>query len=122
VLRHACEVPEAAEGRYSPAELHRRNQDSNLWRSRPKALLDALRGAQQSQCENALATNDAPYECVFKEDGESPTRDGAALPLYNYVRIHRTLKTTPAMADGVTDRLWEVADVVSVLESWEAAI
>jgi IS1 family transposase len=39
---------------------------------------------------------------------------------YNFVRIHKTLKTTPAMAAGVTDRLWEVADMVGVLEAWEA--
>jgi hypothetical protein len=36
---------------------------------------------------------------------------------YNFVRIHKTLKTTPAMAAGVTDRLWEVADMVDVLEA-----
>jgi hypothetical protein len=40
---------------------------------------------------------------------------------YNFVRIHKTLKVTPAMAAGVTDRLWEVADMVSVLEAWEAS-
>jgi IS1 family transposase len=40
---------------------------------------------------------------------------------YNFVRIHKTLKTTPAMAAGVTDRLWEVAGMVAVLEAWEAA-
>lgn len=39
---------------------------------------------------------------------------------YNFVRIHKTLKMTPAMAAGVTDRLWEVADVIKVLEAWEA--
>src|ERR1039457_172515 len=39
---------------------------------------------------------------------------------YNFVRIHKTLKVTPAMAAGVTDRLWEVADMVAVLEAWEA--
>ncbi len=39
---------------------------------------------------------------------------------YNFVRIHTTLKMTPAMAAGVTDRLWEIADMVSVLEAWEA--
>jgi IS1 family transposase len=40
---------------------------------------------------------------------------------YNFVRIHKTLKTTPAMAAGVTDRLWEISDMVAVLEAWEAA-
>jgi IS1 family transposase len=38
---------------------------------------------------------------------------------YNFVRIHKTLKVTPAMAAGVTDRLWEVSDMVAVLEAWE---
>jgi hypothetical protein len=38
---------------------------------------------------------------------------------YNFVRIHQTLKVTPAMAAGVTDRLWEISDVVTVLEDWE---
>lgn len=40
---------------------------------------------------------------------------------YNFVRIHQTLKVTPAMAAGVTDRLWEIADVVVLIEQWEAA-
>jgi IS1 family transposase len=40
---------------------------------------------------------------------------------YNFVRRHKTLKTSPAMAAGVTDRLWEVGDMVEVLEAWEAA-
>jgi IS1 family transposase len=38
---------------------------------------------------------------------------------YNFVRIHQTLKITPAMAAGVTDKLWEIGDVVAVIEAWE---
>jgi hypothetical protein len=38
---------------------------------------------------------------------------------YNFVRIHKPLRTTPAMAAGVSKRLWEMADVVDVLEAWE---
>jgi hypothetical protein len=40
---------------------------------------------------------------------------------YNFVRIHKTLRTTPAMAANVTKRLWEIGDIVDMLESWEAA-
>jgi len=39
---------------------------------------------------------------------------------YNFVRLHQTLKVTPAMAAGVTDRLWEMVDVVDVLDAFEA--
>jgi IS1 family transposase len=38
---------------------------------------------------------------------------------YNFVRIHQTTRLTPAMAAGVADRLWELSDLVAVLESWE---
>jgi hypothetical protein len=40
---------------------------------------------------------------------------------YNFVRIHQTLKVTPAMAAGVTDRLWEMKDLVEMLEAFEAS-
>jgi hypothetical protein len=40
---------------------------------------------------------------------------------YNFVRIHKTLKVTPATAAKVTDRLWELSDMVDVLEAWESA-
>jgi hypothetical protein len=32
-----------------------------------------------------------------------------------------TIRTTPAMAAGVTKRLWEMTDIVDMLEAWEAA-
>ncbi len=38
---------------------------------------------------------------------------------YNFIRIHRSLRVTPAMAAGVTDRLWEVSDLVALWESEE---
>lgn len=36
---------------------------------------------------------------------------------YNFVRIHKTLKVTPAMAAGVTDRLWEMTDLLAVIDA-----
>jgi hypothetical protein len=31
---------------------------------------------------------------------------------YNFVRLHKSLRMTPAMAGGVTDRIWDVSDLV----------
>ena len=39
---------------------------------------------------------------------------------YNFVRLHQTLRVSPAMAAGVTDRLWEMVDVIDVLDAFEA--
>jgi len=40
---------------------------------------------------------------------------------YNFVRIHQTLKVTPAMAAGVTNKVWEISDMVALLEAKEEA-
>jgi len=40
---------------------------------------------------------------------------------YNFVRIHQTLRVTPAMAAGVTAKLWDMNDLVAMLEGWELA-
>ena len=36
---------------------------------------------------------------------------------YNFVRIHKTLKMSPAMAAGVTNKLWSVEDIVALLDA-----
>jgi len=40
---------------------------------------------------------------------------------YNFVRIHQILRMTPAMAAGVTDRLWEMDDLIERVEAFEAS-
>lgn len=39
---------------------------------------------------------------------------------YNFVRRHKTLRMSPAMAAGVSDRLWDIADIVMLVEKAEA--
>ena len=39
---------------------------------------------------------------------------------YNFVRIHSKLRMAPAMAAGVSDRLWEIGDIVKLVEDAEA--
>lgn len=36
---------------------------------------------------------------------------------YNFVRIHKTLRVTPAMAAGITKKLWSVEDIARLLEN-----
>jgi hypothetical protein len=38
---------------------------------------------------------------------------------YNFIKIHRTLRTSPAMAAGISDRLWSVDDLVALWEAYE---
>jgi IS1 family transposase len=36
---------------------------------------------------------------------------------YNFARIHQTLRVSPAMAAGVTGKLWELADIVAMIDA-----
>jgi len=38
---------------------------------------------------------------------------------YNFVRIHRTLRVTPAMEAGLTNRAWSIEDIIGLLEMAE---
>lgn len=40
---------------------------------------------------------------------------------YNFVRIHKTLRMTPAMAAGITDRLWTLEDIANRIEAAKPA-
>ena len=36
---------------------------------------------------------------------------------YNFCRVHGTIRTTPAIAARVTDRVWDVADIVDMVDA-----
>jgi len=40
---------------------------------------------------------------------------------YNFIKQHRTLRVSPAMAAGVTDKLWDVSGLVDLWEAEERA-
>ena len=40
---------------------------------------------------------------------------------YNFAKVHQTLRVTPAMAAGLTDRLWDIADLVAIVDANEPA-
>lgn len=38
---------------------------------------------------------------------------------YNFCRVHRSLRVTPAMEAGVSSTIWEIEDIVRLLERAE---
>ena len=37
---------------------------------------------------------------------------------YNFARIHKTLRITPAMAAGVTDHVWDLEEILAMADSY----
>ena len=41
---------------------------------------------------------------------------------YNFARVHQSLRITPAMAAGVSDHVWEIEEIVALLDAPSAAV
>jgi hypothetical protein len=113
-------APESMKGRYSPAECigarKTRIEGDPDWRhvstsySERNNLNIRMHSRRMTRLTNA-----------FSKKVENHAHAMALHFLYyNFVRTHQTLRMSPAMAAGVTKRLWEMGDIVDVLEAWEA--
>lgn len=59
---------------------------------------------------------------AFSKKAENHTHALALyFTFYNFVRMHKTLRCTPAMAAGLTDRLWGMEDIVALIDAREEA-
>ncbi len=109
------------EKRYSPAECVGAVKHRIEGNPDPKYVSTSICRAIELECADATRrftrlTN------AFSKKVENHAHSVALFAMYyNFVRIHKTLRTTPAMAAGVTSRLWEIGDILNVLEAWEAA-
>ena len=41
---------------------------------------------------------------------------------YSFARINCSVRMSPAMAARVTDRLWDIGDIVKLTADWEAQV
>jgi hypothetical protein len=112
---------ESGKGRYSPAECIGARKQRIEGNPDPKHVSTSFSERSnltlRMQCRRFTRLTNA-----FSKKVENHTHAVALhMMYYNFVRIYKTLRTTPAMAAGVTKKLWEMTDVVDVLEAWEAS-
>jgi IS1 family transposase len=111
--------PDGAKGRYSPAECTGCCKHRIEGHPDPNHVSTSF--AERSNLSVRMHTRRfTRLTNGFSKKVENHAHSVALFAIYyNFVRIHKTLRTTPAMAAGVTKRLWEMADIVDVLEAWE---
>jgi len=88
-----------------PARQVRIKTFLEMWRDGVLAFV-ASGGDPDVNTDAALST------FVYVDDG-SDVPDH--IPHYNLLKTHSTLRTTPAQAAGVPERLWEIDDIVALL-------
>lgn len=115
-------APESAKGRYSPAEC------TSIKKTKIEGDPD-INHVSTSYVERQNLTMRMHMRRFTRlTNGFSKKVENHAYAValhfmyYNFVRIHKSLRMTPAMAAGVTDRLWEIGDIVALIEAKEAEV
>jgi IS1 family transposase len=110
---------EGAKGRYSPAECI--GAEKRRIEGKPDMRHVSTSYSERSNLTIRMHTRRfTRLTNAFSKKVENHAHAVALhMMYYNFVRIHSSVKMTPAMAAGVTKRLWEMDDIVSVLETWE---
>src|SRR5207237_7033431 len=54
---------------------------------------------------------------VFSKKGENHVHTVSLHFMhYNFARVHKTLRVTPAMEAGIADRVWTIEEILSLLD------
>jgi len=112
--------PDSAKGRYSPAECTGARKERIEGSPDPKHVSTSFSERSNLTVRMHMRRFTRLTNAFSKKVENHSHAVALHMMYYNFVRIHQTLRTTPAMAAGVTKRLWEMTDVVDVLEAFEA--
>jgi IS1 family transposase len=114
------EAPEAFKGRYSPAEC------KGIRKTRVTGDPDRRHVSTSYVERQNLTMRMSMRRFTRLTNGFSKKLDNHmhALALYfafyNFCRIHKSLKVSPAMAAGVSDRVWSLEDIAERIEARQA--
>jgi IS1 family transposase len=109
-------TPESAKGKYSPAECirtqtHRIEGDLGLKRVSTSFIERSNLTMRMYNCRFTRLTN------AFSKKFESHVHMVAIWTVwYNWVRIHKTLRVSPAMQAGLTNKLWSFEEIVTAMD------
>jgi IS1 family transposase len=114
-------APETGLGRYSPAECIGIRKNVVQGRPDPQHVSTSYAERQNLRMRMHMRRFTRLTNAFSKKVENHAYAVALHTMYYNFVRIHQKLRVTPAMAAGVTERLWEVSDIVALIEASEAA-
>ena len=112
--------PETAKGRYSPAECTGARKVKIEGKPDKKHVSTSYSERQNLTMRMHMRRFTRLTNGFSKKIESHANAVALHFMYYNFVRIHQTLRMTPAMAAGVSSRLWEVSDIVALVEADEA--
>src|SRR6202048_2322664 len=114
------EVPHPA-GRYSPAQIQGSKMYCCTGKPDPRHISTSFVERQNLTMRMSMRRFTRLTNGFSKKAENHAYSVASHFMHYNFVRIHQSLRVTPAMAAGVTPKLWSLTDMVRVIEDWEVA-
>lgn len=112
-------VPENAKGRYSPAECIGARKRRIEGDPDPRHISTSCAERNNLTMRMHMRRFTRLTNAFSKKIENHAYAVALHMMYYNFVRIHSTLRMAPAMAAGVSDRLWEIGDIVKLVEDAE---
>ncbi len=112
-------VPESAKGRYSPAECIGARKRRIEGDPDPKYISTSCAERNNLTMRMHMRRFTRLTNAFSKKIENHAYAVALHMMYYNFVRIHSTLRMSPAMAAGVSGRLWEIGDIVKLVEDGE---
>jgi hypothetical protein len=114
-------APEAAKGRYSPAECIGARKTRIEGNPDPKHVSTSFAERQNLTMRMHMRRFTRLTNAFSKKVENHAYAVALHMMYYNFVRIHGKTRMSPAMAAGVSDRLWEIGDIVALVEANDEA-
>jgi len=112
--------PENIKGRYSPAECTSAKKVPVEGSRNPEHISTSFAERQNLTMQMLMRRFTRLTNGFSKKVEQHANAVALHFMYYNFGRIHKTLRMTPAMAAGLSDKLWEVSDIVALIEATEA--
>jgi IS1 family transposase len=112
--------PESAKGRYSPAEctgIRKRRIEGD---PDPKHVSTSYAERNNLTMRMHMRRFTRLTNAFSRKVENHAYAVALHMMYYNFVRLHSKVRMSPAMAAGVSDRLWEIDDIVALVEAEEA--
>jgi len=111
--------PESAKGRYSPAECTGARKERIEGNPDMKHVSTSFAERQNLTMRMSIRRFTRLTNAFSKKIEKHALSVALHYMHYNFARIHKTLRISPAMAAAVTDKLWSVADIVTMIDASE---
>lgn len=113
-------VPENAKGRYSPAECVGARKEAVTGNPNPKHISTSY-AERQNLTMRMQMRRFTRLTNGFSKKFENHVHMVALYTVwYNFVKMHKALRMSPAMAAGVSDRLWAMEDIAELVDAAQA--